>query len=128
MPKNQLHPRRAVTIVETTVFEDFAKKELSSVDHRGLHLILADNPLAGSAITGKDGLFALEYANCKIIYGLSPNHLAVYLLDGELNSKPPDPMPPKEDREIKELLKVLVKGGVFATGKKIVEAIIDGMS
>jgi hypothetical protein len=114
----------AVRFVESTDFTDFSQKNFTPLQDRGLKLILADNPLAGSPIRGNQGLQTMAYESCTIIYGVSPDLKTIYLLQALKTSGQTPPTPPP-NKTVSDLLKMLAKGGIFASGKKLMDYFID---
>lgn len=115
------HPRPPVRLVETTGFERDVGSHLAPTEYRGLCLILADNPMAGTAVPKKIGLRELKYAQCSVIFGVSPDLRTVYLLEISSGDSKPAPADPADESKVKTALGLLTKGGVFAVGKKAAE-------
>lgn len=86
---------------------------------RALHLLLADNPLAGEAAPGYPGLLELSFAKLRILYAVGKRLTRVYLL---LIVEDDDPLPPPSSADGKLLRKVLdalLSSGVILAAREV---------
>jgi len=113
MATRSLRQKKPVTIIELPEFEDAAKQRLDPNSLRALYLLLAENPLAGTALPGYPGLLELGYAGHRILYAVGSRLSKVYLLRF---MEPGEPLPPPTSTEGKALRKALdqmIKAGIL---------------
>jgi hypothetical protein len=120
MATRSTHSKRPVTVIELPQFEAAAQRLLDAHTLRALYLLLAENPLAGSAVSGYTGLLELNFAKLRILYSVGGRFSKVYLLD-ILEGHDPFPPPTTADGKlIKKALDVVVKGGVVLAVREAV--------
>ena len=119
------HSGPPVRLVETTGFERDVGSHLTPTEYRGLCLILADNPMVGTAVPRRTGLRDLKYAQCSVTFAVSPDLRTVYLLQIIRTDASQAPGDPADESKVRTALGLLTKGGVFAVGKKAVEWVWD---
>ncbi|MEO8247769.1 MAG: hypothetical protein ABI589_00215 [Burkholderiales bacterium] len=108
-------------IFETPTFDASASACLTALERRALHLLLADDPWVGQAVSGAPGLIRLEYAGQFVYYSLAPSMTELYLLDVNATKAP---APSKEELgRLKKLLQTLTTAGVIVVAKDGIKAL-----
>jgi hypothetical protein len=122
MSRKSPRNRRAVSIVELPEFEASSQRLLDPNTLRALHLLLADNPLAGSKVAGYSGLLELKFAGFRILYSVGTRFTKVFLIrllePGETLPSPTS----DEGKTLRKALDVLVKGGLVLAAKELLKA------
>ena len=103
-----------ITIVFSTAFTESVDALLSDKEQRALCLLLTEDPLSGTTVSGLPGLLRLLYARTTIYYCVSEGLEEVYLLSIE----PDDSDSPPPSKEEKSLLEKLLKALALARGLK----------
>jgi hypothetical protein len=82
---------------------------------------LAENPLAGIALPGYQGLLELEYAGHRILYAIGSRLSKVYLL-GFVEPNNPLPSPTSvEGKGLRKALNQLIQAGTLLVVRKILK-------
>lgn len=116
-------PKRPVTIVELPEFDQEAKKRLNSHTLRALHLLLAENPLVGKAISGYPGLLELPFAGHSIVYAVGSRFSKVYLIRFLDANEPIPPPNSTEGKLLRKALDALVKAGLLLAIREALRAL-----
>ena len=122
MTKRTQRTRRAVSIVELPEFEEASARLLDRNMLRALHLLLADNPLAGTKAPGYSGLLELKFSGVRIVYAVGAGFSKIYLIR-LLEPGENLPTPASEDGKLlRKGLDLLVKGGLVLAAKELLKA------
>ena len=122
MSRRSPRNRQAVSIVELPEFEAASLRLLDPNTLRALHLLLADNPLAGSKVPGYSGLLELKFAGYRILYSVGTRFTKIFLIR-LLEPGETLPGPTSEDgKTLRKALDVLVKGGMVLAAKELFKA------
>ncbi|MDP1648568.1 MAG: hypothetical protein Q8M01_10255 [Rubrivivax sp.] len=105
--------KKPVTIIELPEFEDEAKHRLDANSLRALYLLLAENPLTGTALPGYPGLLELGYAGHRILYAVGSSLSKVYLLRFMEPGEPLAPPTSTEGKALRKALDKLIKAGIL---------------
>lgn len=114
-------PKKPVIVVELPEFDEEAQRRLDPNTLRALHLLLAENPLAGKARPDYPELLELEFANERILYVVGSQLAKVYLIRF---LKPNDPLPPPtspEGKALRKALSQLIKAGILLVLKEVLK-------
>jgi hypothetical protein len=123
MPSRSDPTLRAVKITELPDFEADAARLFNEPTLRALHLLLADNPLAGVAVKEYPGLFLLEFMNVRVLYSLSRKRPEVFLLGVlEGSTQLPDPAS-EEGKLLGKAVKAAVGAGIVLGARALVKEI-----
>lgn len=122
------HPagKSPMEIVESKEFERDADAALSPIERRAIYLSLAENPLVGTPLKQSPALRGVPFFGHVVVYAVSPNLGKLFLL---ILEKGKDLSPSEDDDEnwkkVKTGVRLFVKGGIFAGGKKALEWLLE---
>jgi hypothetical protein len=113
-PAVQPKPMR---IVEVSQFSKDVAVHLKEQEKRALALLLVETPTSGQQVKEAPGVWAIEFAGCRVEYCFSPEMDVLFLLTIE----PLDAIAPvatsQEHSELKKVLRALGVAGVIAVAK-----------
>ena len=142
MPKppflRQPHPHRhrirarsgnTVTVQESSEFDKDSSAVLTKKQKTQLRTALANNPLQGDPVPNFPELLQVTFEGHTVIYGTSPDfqkvNLVMFIADE--GDGPAGPGDGSNGGRAKEVLGVLIKGGIFGVGKKLGESLWDNI-
>ena len=123
MPRSPHPSHRPTKIVELPDFEADAARLFNEPTLRALHLLLADNPLAGTPVKDYPGLFELGFMNVRVVYTVSRKRPEIHLM-GVLEGT--TQLPPASSDEGKALRKAVdsaVRVGLILGARALVKEI-----
>lgn len=126
MSVGKLKPPRSVKIVESEEFERDADAVFPPLERRALHLALAENPLIGEEMKKSKGLRKVMFSGYFVVYAVSPDLDTLFLLVVDKEDETSEQAEGEGYwKKIKSSIGYFLKGGLFGSGKKLVDWLID---
>ncbi|MBC7778576.1 MAG: hypothetical protein H7125_00590 [Proteobacteria bacterium] len=112
-------------IYESELFVGEVAKHLTVFELDALRHHLARAPFAGKAVEGASPLISLDFAGATILYSVNPAKRTIALIQVAKATGKPIEIDPETKSKLREIGKIMRRGGYLAAGKEAAEWLFD---